>query len=75
MSTRNENLKVLVEGIEVVKSAPVNIPITEETRLRDLELDSLDIVELQMYYEEKMNVVIRDPDGPITTVAELLDLM
>ena len=75
MPTREENLKVLVEGIEVVKGMPIAFEITEDTQIRDLELDSLDVVELQMYYEDKMRVVIKDPDGPITKVSQLLDLM
>lgn len=75
MTTREDNLKVLIEGIQEVKGEDLSFPVTEETKLRDLNLDSLDIVELQMFYEEKMNVVIKDPEGPITKVSELLDLM
>ncbi len=75
MSSREENLKILIEGIEAVKGEKPSIEVTESTKIRDLEFDSLDVVELQMYYEDKMNVIIKDPDGPINTVAELLDLM
>lgn len=75
MTTREENLKILSEGIEVVKGSSVNFSITEETKIRDLELDSLDVVELQMYYEDKMGVTIKDPDGPVVSVSQLLDLM
>ena len=75
MPTREENLKILIEGIADVKGAPVQTQITETTNLKELELDSLDVVELQMYYEDRMKLVIKDPDGPITTVAQLLDLM
>jgi acyl carrier protein len=48
---------------------------TEDTLLSDLNLDSLDIVELQMAYEDEMNVTIDDPDTPILTVGDLLQLM
>ena len=75
MPTREENLKILIEGIEVVKGTSVTFEITEDTKIRDLDLDSLDVVELQMYYEDKMSVVIKDPNGPITKVSQLLDLM
>jgi acyl carrier protein len=75
MSTRIENLKILTEGISVIKGTLSLPEITEETNLRDLDLDSLDIVELQMYYEDKMSVIVKDPDAPITTVKQLLDLI
>ncbi len=75
MPTREENLKILVEGIQEVKGEDLSFPVTEDTKIKDLHLDSLDVVELQMFYEEKMNVTIKDPDGPITKVSELLDLM
>jgi acyl carrier protein len=75
MSTRIENLKILTEGIAVVKGTLSLPEITEETNLHDLDLDSLDIVELQMYYEDRMSVMVKDPDAPITTVKQLLDLI
>lgn len=49
--------------------------ITNETLLSDLDLDSLDVVELQMMYEDDANVVLSDPDENFYTVGDLLSLM
>lgn len=43
--------------------------------LADIGIDSLDAVELQMYYEEKTGVETADPKGPVVTVKDLMDLM
>lgn len=48
---------------------------TASTVLADLDIDSLDAVELQMYYEEKTGVETADPTGPLVTVKDLMDLM
>jgi len=50
------------------------ITITPSDVLLEIGLDSLDIVELQMYYEEQTKHEIQD-DMQIHTVAELLALM
>jgi len=47
--------------------------IIRSMSLADLELDSLDIVELQMEFEEEFNVEIPDPENAIVTVGDLLD--
>jgi len=39
----------------------------------DLNLDSLDIVEIQIHYEETFNV--RTEDSPVSTIQDLMDLM
>jgi acyl carrier protein len=49
--------------------------LTDDALLADLGLDSLDIVELQMEYEDEMNVTLDDPDTPILTIRDLLELM
>ena len=40
----------------------------------DLSIDSLDIVELQMYYEEKVGIET-ESDVPIVTVNDLMSIM
>jgi acyl carrier protein len=50
------------------------ITITPADVLLEIGLDSLDIVELQMYYEDQTKHEIQD-DMQIHTVAELLALM
>jgi acyl carrier protein len=47
--------------------------ITREMALPDLELDSLDIVELQMEFEKAYSVEIPDPENAIVTVGDLID--
>ena len=73
---REEKLQFLKESlIRIgVKSLETN-SINEFTSLSDLDLDSLDIVELQLFYEEKTGNITADPDHPPKSVRELLDLM
>jgi acyl carrier protein len=48
---------------------------TDSTLLSDLKLDSLDVVELQIMYEDATNTVLDDPTYPIVTIGDLLQLM
>lgn len=50
------------------------IVITENTSFADLELDSLDTVELIMRLEEELGVTI-ETTGNITTVGELIGML
>lgn len=52
------------------KTAP---EITRDMSIMDLNLDSLDIVELQMEFEKQYNVEVPDPVSEIRTVGDLLD--
>lgn len=70
-----EKLEFLKEAIVNVKGSADNFTLTETTNLLDLGLDSLDIVELQLYYEEKTGNVAKDPTSPILTARQLIDLM
>lgn len=45
------------------------------TTLAELDLDSLDIVELQMMYEEAFNVELEDSLEPIVDVNDLVKLL
>lgn len=49
--------------------------VSASSVLADIGVDSLDAVELQMYYEEKTGVETADPTGPVVTVKDLMDLM
>jgi acyl carrier protein len=74
--TRHEHLTLVIAGIKDIKQTTENIEITESTLLKDeLGLDSLDIVELQMWVEENSSILVRDPEGPIITVKDILDLL
>lgn len=73
---REKNLLILIESISMLKDIPLDqTKITEDTSLKSLELDSLDIVEMQMYYEDKTGIETKDPDAPILTVGDLLDIL
>jgi len=50
------------------------VTLTEDTLLSDLDLDSLDLVELQMYYEDQTGKVSKDPTNPLRTVKDLIGL-
>jgi acyl carrier protein len=54
---------------------PTTTEIDEDTVLREIGLDSLDIVELQLYYEEETNEEIPDPEFPIVTVKDLINVI
>jgi acyl carrier protein len=43
--------------------------------LDSVGLDSLDIVELQLYYEDVTGYETKDPTLPVLTVKDLIDLM
>lgn len=68
-----------LEKIEFIESAIFelfgrNITVEPDDNLLELSLDSLDIVELQMYYEDAAKIEIPH-DATCTTVKELMDLM
>lgn len=67
------------EKIDFIKLAVKNlfdksIELSPEDRLLELGLDSLDVVELQMYYEDELKTLIESDESPIT-VRDLMDLM
>lgn len=70
-----------IDKIDFLKSAikelkGLDVPdLNRDMRLVDLKIDSLDAVELQMYYEEKVGVETRDPEKAVVTIGDLIDLM
>jgi acyl carrier protein len=68
---------------EIVKEAAVEVlgvgadKITKEARFKeDLEADSLDLVELVMALEERLDITVPEEDlGEVTTVGDALDLV
>ena len=70
-----DKLNFLAEAIRTIKCTTLDAPISLDTVLEDLKLDSLDAVELQMYYEEKTGVETLDPVKPIKTIGDLIQLM
>jgi acyl carrier protein len=65
-------LKELILKIKVnLKDVEINC----DTELHTLGLDSLDIVELQLMYEEATGQITEDPTSAVNTVQDLLDIM
>lgn len=73
--TQQEKIDFLKSLIIELKVTEDDFEITEDTELYKLGLDSLDIVELQMMYEDKTKRAAKDPTSAINTVKELIDLM
>lgn len=51
-----------------------SLAVTAASTFEELELDSLDLVQLVMDIEEEFNVTI-EMDSPITTVAQLMEII
>lgn len=68
------------EKIEFIKNAIKKLfdkdvsTLSETDNLLDLSLDSLDIVELQMYYEDETGYEL-PTDSTIVTVKDLMEIM
>lgn len=73
--TKKEKFILLKDLIYTLKNVDKFVEIKESTVLKELNLDSLDIVELQVMYEEKTGKEIADPDKPLLTVKDLLNLL
>ena len=67
--------KVEFVKIEINKLLKKEVEITLDTVLLDIGLDSLDIVELQMVYEETFNVELKDIEHSIQTISDLIRAM
>lgn len=72
--TEQQNREFLLNAMNDLFKKKVT-ELSDEQLLVELDLNSLDIVELQMYYEEKTNRIIPDSTSAIRTVADLLNLM
>lgn len=73
--TDAEKIDFLAAAIKSIKDKNFSITLTRDTELSSLGIDSLDAVELQMYYEEETGVETKDPDRAVKTVGDLIDLM
>ena len=51
-----------------------NLNVTEASTFEEMELDSLDLVQLVMDVEEEFGITI-EMDSPITTVSELMEII
>lgn len=72
--TDQEKLDFLTKAVTELFRKDLKTELTPETVLLDIGLDSLDIVELQMYYEEQYNVET-STDSRVVKVQDLMKLM
>lgn len=72
--TDQEKLDFLTSAISTLFKKPLTAPLAASNNLLEIGLDSLDIVELQMYYEEQYNVET-STDSRVSTVQDLMNLM
>jgi acyl carrier protein len=71
--TEQEKIKFLESAI--LKLFDKTLTLTLDDNLLELGIDSLDAVELQLYYEEEMNVRTDDMNGVAITVRDLIKMM
>ena len=71
--TSQEKLNFILETLQTVIKKDVTSISPEINLVDDLELDSLDIVEIQIHYEETFNT--RTKDSSVSTIQDLMDLM
>jgi acyl carrier protein len=73
LTTESEKLEFLHKSLS--KLFDKNFKVSIDDNLYDLGLDSLDIIELQVEYEEEFNVEFPDALKSPTTVRDLINLM
>jgi len=72
--TDSEKIQALKEAIQATLDKDVG-NIDENTKFADLEIDSLDAIELQMWLEDNKGIKTLDPKGAIKTVGDFLKLI
>jgi acyl carrier protein len=71
--TEQDKIKFLESAI--LKLFDKTVILNLDDNLLDLGIDSLDAVELQLYYEEEMDVQMEDMNGVAITVRDLIKMM
>jgi acyl carrier protein len=71
--TEQEKIEFLESAI--LKLFDKTVTLNLDDSLLDLGIDSLDAVELQLYYEEEMDVQMEDTNGIAITVRDLIKMM
>lgn len=76
MSNNLEKINFIRESIAELKKMPADqIQVKSTDRLSKFNLDSLDVVELQMMYEDKTGKQTENPTKAVNTVQDLIDVM
>lgn len=75
ITTPEVKLAFLKKCINQMKETSNDMNI--DTKLSDLELDSLDIVELQMLYEDEFSVetITTDDNCPLITIGDIIKIL
>lgn len=68
-----DKLTMIIQGLKFLKAENFD-NITLETSVEQLGLDSLDLVELQLYLEENFNIETQDPSRAVLTVKDISEL-
>jgi len=71
--TETEKLEFMEQAME--KLFKIKFKLRLGDNLYDLGIDSLDVVELQLNYEETFNVQLPDEHKPIVYVSDIINLM
>jgi acyl carrier protein len=72
--TKHEKIEILKQALKECLQKEMN-DINEFTKFEDLNIDSLDSVEIQMWIEDNKKIPVSDPKGTIKTVADFLTLL
>lgn len=76
MDNYQEKLNFIRTAIAELKNVPTDqLHINLTDNLSIFNLDSLDIVELQMMYEDQTGQTTDNPTKPVNTVQDLIDVM
>lgn len=73
--TQDEKIRFVETAIQKLFPNVALKSLTLQTNLLELGIDSLGIVELQMYYEEISNTILPDSHNPVITVEDLIKLI
>jgi|LakMenEpi03Aug12_release.lakeMendotaPanAssembly.Ray.scaffolds.fasta_scaffold3032517_2 acyl carrier protein len=71
--TEQEKINFLEAAI--LKLFDKKVTLSIDDNLLEVGIDSLDAVELQLYYEEELKIEINDSTTTIATVRDLINLM
>lgn len=71
--TEEEKLEFMQHAVD--KLFKIKFKLNLSDNLYDLGIDSLDIVELQIHYEETFNVQLPDIHKPNVYVSDIINLM
>ncbi len=76
LNTVEEKIRFLEKAVEKLNGLDQKLHFTEDTDLlTEAGLDSLGIIELQLYIEDCTGLTIKDPTFTITTVRDILKLI